>query len=75
MSITYAPPEASIPAPSARVIGPSGELAWRVVGLANLYRLLLPPVLLGLYLLTRPSPTVGGYDAHWFVVVLSLIHI
>jgi two-component system, NtrC family, sensor histidine kinase PilS len=71
MTIAYTPPSESIPAPSARVAGPSGELAWRVVGLANLYRLLLPPVLLGLYLLTRPSPTVGGYDAHWFVVVCA----
>ena len=71
MTIAYAPPAAPMPPPSARVVGPSGELAWRVVGLANLYRLLLPPVLLGLYLLTRPSPTVGGYEAHWFVVVCA----
>jgi two-component system, NtrC family, sensor histidine kinase PilS len=47
----------------------SGDLAWRVVGLANLYRLLIPPVLYGLYLLTRPNPTVGDSDPQLFLVV------
>jgi two-component system sensor histidine kinase PilS (NtrC family) len=48
---------------------PSGDLAWRVVGLANLYRLLLPPVLFALYLFTRPTPTVGGTNPQLFVLV------
>jgi two-component system sensor histidine kinase PilS (NtrC family) len=40
-----------------------------VVGLANLYRLLLPPVLYGLLLLTRPTPTVGASDPQLFTFV------
>jgi two-component system, NtrC family, sensor histidine kinase PilS len=40
-----------------------------VVGLANLYRLLLPPVLYGLLLITRPTPTVGGSDPELFTVI------
>jgi two-component system, NtrC family, sensor histidine kinase PilS len=58
MSTADAPPAA-----------PSGDLAWRVVGLANLYRLLLPPVLFTLYLFTRPTPTVGGTNPQLFVLV------
>jgi two-component system sensor histidine kinase PilS (NtrC family) len=58
MSTADAPPAA-----------PSGDLAWRVVGLANLYRLLLPPVLFALYLFTRPTPTVGGTNPQLFVLV------
>jgi two-component system, NtrC family, sensor histidine kinase PilS len=48
---------------------PSGDLAWRVVGLVNLYRLLLPPVLFALYLFTRPTPTVGGTNPQLFMLV------
>jgi two-component system, NtrC family, sensor histidine kinase PilS len=40
-----------------------------VVGLANLYRLLLPPVLYGLLLITRPTPTVGGSDPQLFTFI------
>jgi two-component system sensor histidine kinase PilS (NtrC family) len=48
---------------------PGSDLAWRVVGLANLYRLLLPPVLVGLQLLTRPTPTVGASDPDLFIAI------
>ena len=55
MTIAYAPSAPSLPESEPRTIGPSGELAGRVVGLANLYRLLLPPVLFALYLLEAPA--------------------
>jgi len=48
---------------------PATDLAWRVVGLANLYRLLLPPVLFALLMVTRPTPTVGASDPRLFVLV------
>jgi len=51
--------------------GPQSDLAWRVVGLANLYRLLLPPLLFALYLFTRPNPTVGGSNPQLFVLVCA----
>lgn len=37
-----------------------GDLGWRVVGLLNLYRLLIPPVLFAIHRFTGPVPTVGG---------------
>ncbi len=49
--------------------GSVGDLTWRVVALTNLYRLLLPPVLIALYLFTRPTPTVGGSDPQIFFLV------
>jgi two-component system sensor histidine kinase PilS (NtrC family) len=55
-------PPASVPAAAAS----GSDLAWRVVGLANLYRLLLPPVLFALQQLTRPTPTVGASDPQLF---------
>jgi two-component system sensor histidine kinase PilS (NtrC family) len=61
------PPQPLRPAPAAAA--PGSDLAWRVVGLANLYRLLLPPVLYGLLLLTRPTPTVGASDPELFTFV------
>jgi two-component system, NtrC family, sensor histidine kinase PilS len=65
-----APRASSLPPPLAAVASaPSSDLAWRVVGLANLYRLLLPPVLYGLLLLTRPTPTVGASDPQLFTFV------
>jgi len=63
------PPYRPIPSPVSRTAGPSDDLAWRVVGLANLYRLLLPPLLFTLYLSTRPSPTVGGANPQLFMLV------
>jgi two-component system sensor histidine kinase PilS (NtrC family) len=47
----------------------SRDLAWRIVGLANLYRLLLPPALYLIEMLTRPNPEVGGSQPRAFVVV------
>src|SRR5579863_5699594 len=64
--ISPAAPQIQSPVPLA---GPSSDLAWRVVGLANLYRLLLPPVLYGLLLITRPTPTVGGSDPQLFTII------
>ncbi|MGC2463127.1 MAG: ATP-binding protein [Steroidobacteraceae bacterium] len=63
-------PTQSLPPPLAAAAAARGsDLAWRVVGLANLYRLLLPPVLYGLQLVTRPTPTVGASDPRLFVFV------
>jgi len=70
-----APPPLPMGAPTRRTSEPaagSGDLAWRVVGLANLYRLLLPPVLFTLYLFTRPTPTVGGTNPQLFLLVCIL---
>jgi len=63
-------PTQSLPPPLAAAAAARGsDLAWRVVGLANLYRLLLPPVLYGLQLVTRPTPTVGASDPRLFLFV------
>ena len=59
------PPAPAAPAPAS----PGSDLAWRVVGLANLYRLLLPPVLFALQMLTHPTPTVGASDPELFIIV------
>jgi len=65
-----APRPSSLQPPLSAVAAPPGsDLAWRVVGLANVYRLLLPPVLYGLLLLTRPTPTVGASDPQLFTFV------
>jgi len=61
-----------IPSPISQPVEPAGDLAWRVVALANLYRLLLPPVLFALYLSTRPTPTVGGTNPQLFMLVCVL---
>jgi two-component system, NtrC family, sensor histidine kinase PilS len=45
------------------------DLVWRVVALANLYRLLLPPVLFTVNLFTRPTPSVGGTNTQLFLIV------
>ena len=45
------------------------DLVWRVVALANLYRLLLPPVLFTVHLFTRPTPSVGGTNPQLFLIV------
>src|SRR3984957_6105717 len=47
----------------------SVDLAWRVVALANLYRLLLPPVLFAVYMFTRPTPSVGGTNPQVFLLL------
>ena len=43
------------------------DLARRVVGLLNFYRLLLPPALLAIQYLTAPSPTVGNIHPTLFL--------
>src|ERR1700692_4788306 len=65
-------PSASLPPPPVPAAAAGTDLAWRVVGLANLYRLLLPPVLFALQLLTRPTPTVGASDPQLFIVICML---
>lgn len=49
-----------MPPPAQRLPTAPGDLARRVVGLLNLYRLLVPPALLGIEWLTAPNSTVGG---------------
>lgn len=46
-----------------------GDLAWRVIGLLNLYRLLIPPTLLGIQWFTQPQPSVGGAHPRLFLFV------
>lgn len=58
--------------PLARTLSSSddgGDLAWRIVGLANLYRLLLPPALYIIEMLTRPTPEVGASQPRVFIIV------
>jgi two-component system sensor histidine kinase PilS (NtrC family) len=62
------PPPPADPTPAS----PGSDLAWRVVALANLYRLLLPPVLFALLMVTRPTPTVGAIDPELFTVVCAV---
>jgi two-component system sensor histidine kinase PilS (NtrC family) len=59
---TAAAPAAVPPTPSS----PAVDLSWRVVALANLYRLLLPPMLLALQWATRVSPSVGAINPQAF---------
>jgi two-component system, NtrC family, sensor histidine kinase PilS len=52
------------------------DLAWRVIGLTNLYRLLLPPVLLILQGVARPNilaraPQVGMFQAVCYAYLLA----
>ena len=51
---------------------PSAELAWRVVALTNLYRLLLPPVLVTVHIVTRPTPSVGGTNPQLFYLICGV---
>jgi two-component system sensor histidine kinase PilS (NtrC family) len=70
MDTTGSAPAGSLPpatAPTTSAAPYGSDLAWRVVGLANLYRLLLPPVLLALMIITRPASTVGGSNPALFV--------
>jgi two-component system sensor histidine kinase PilS (NtrC family) len=66
----------TIHSPAARAAMPaeteSVDLAWRVVALANLYRLLLPPVLFAVHAITRPSPSVGGTNPELFLLVCTV---
>jgi two-component system sensor histidine kinase PilS (NtrC family) len=59
---------------------PQTDLAWRIVGLANLYRLLAVPVLMAVHLLTGPQPLFGMQSPPlfrlvaftWFVLAVLL---
>ncbi len=46
-----------------------GDLGWRIVGLLNLYRLLVPPVLFAIYRYTLPQPTVGSEHPRLFFAI------
>ncbi len=48
------------------------DLAWRIVGLANLYRLLVVLVLLAVHKLTLPAPAFGGARTGLFLWILSV---
>jgi two-component system sensor histidine kinase PilS (NtrC family) len=43
------------------------DLAWRVIGLVNLYRLLIPPALFGLYLYFGASTPIGSASRNLFL--------
>lgn len=49
-----------------------GDLGWRIVGLLNLYRLLLPPVLFAIYRFTLPQPTIGSEHPRLFFTICVL---
>ena len=48
------------------------DLAWRVIGLVNLYRLVVPVVLYTLQRFTGPTPFVGGESPELFDSILTL---
>ena len=48
------------------------DLAWRIVGLTNLYRLLAVLVILAVHLLTQPTPTFGSNAPRLYRLVLLL---
>ncbi len=58
----------STPSPATRTVG-QGDLFRRIVGLANLYRLLVPPLLYAILLATRPAPTLGSLHPQLFIVL------
>jgi two-component system, NtrC family, sensor histidine kinase PilS len=58
--------------PRAPVDRASLDLSWRVAALLNLYRLLLPPMLLALQWASRQSPTVGGSEPQLFTLICVL---
>ncbi len=51
---------------------PRSDLAWRIVGLANLYRLLVVAVLLGVHLVTRPGAVFGAQRPSLFLATLAI---
>jgi len=65
-------PAEALPSAQSEAAGTQSDLAWRVVGLVNLYRLLIPPVLLAILYSTRPAPTVGGAQPQLFAVICVL---
>jgi two-component system sensor histidine kinase PilS (NtrC family) len=65
-------PAEALPSAQSDVASAQSDLAWRVIGLVNLYRLLIPPVLLIILYSTRPAPTVGGPQPQLFAVICVL---
>ena len=59
-----------MPSPESAPATPRSDLAWRIVGLANLYRLLVAPVLLGVHLFTRPGPVFGAQRPQLFLLAV-----
>jgi two-component system sensor histidine kinase PilS (NtrC family) len=59
--------------PEAAASGESAQtdLAWRIVGLTNLYRLLAAVVMLSVHLLTQPVPAFGSSAPRLFRLVLA----
>ena len=48
------------------------DLAWRVIGLVNLYRLLVPPSLYAIYVFSGSAATLGGFHPplfQWMLIV------
>ncbi len=58
-------------APAATAAPPS-DLSRRILGLLNLYRLLIPPTLLAIRALTAPEPTVGRVSPTLLLVFCAL---
>jgi two-component system, NtrC family, sensor histidine kinase PilS len=55
-------------AESERTPDDGRDLAWRIVGLANFYRLLLPPALYAIYVLARPLSPIGSQQPQPFLL-------
>jgi two-component system sensor histidine kinase PilS (NtrC family) len=60
-----------MPAQSASALLVRRDLAWRVIGLVNLYRLLLPPVLLGLQWLAGQGTQLTPYPALFLSALIA----
>jgi two-component system sensor histidine kinase PilS (NtrC family) len=69
MSATSA---ATVPPPAKSPASAALDLSWRVVALANIYRLLLPPMLFSLHWATRPSPSVGAVNPDLFLITCAV---
>ena len=59
-------------APTSPPATPRSELAWRIVGLANLYRLLVVAALFGVHRFTRPGPAFGAQLPALFLLALAV---
>ncbi len=58
--------------PTLAMANMPGDLARRVIGLLNLYRLLIPPTLLAIGWITEPNPTVGDVHPRMFLALCVL---
>ncbi len=58
------------PDPAASGESAQTDLAWRIVGLTNLYRLLAVLVMLSVHLLTLPAPAFGSVAPRLFRLIL-----